>query len=92
MTPPPTKEIVTTGKCDQRHTRVNTFFTILLGLIGLLITVGAASAWSGFEAQRKMEVHESRQVEQIRHINQGLERNEAALRRIEEILRDGKDR
>ena len=79
---------VTVGECNRRQRGTWKIMGFIVLLLTVLLTVGGTSGYSGFRAQQRLDVHEGRQEESDKRINQSLERNEQALQRIEQLLRN----
>jgi len=71
---------VTLAQCEQKHRSTWKILGFLVLLLTVLLAVGAGSGYSGYRAQQRLDVHEARQEECIKHINQTLERIEGLLR------------
>jgi len=71
---------VTLAQCEQKHRSTWKILGILMALLTVLLAVGSGSGYSGYRAQQRLDVHEARQEECIKHINQTLERIEGLLR------------
>ncbi len=78
---------VTVAQCERKHRSTWRLLGVLITLLSLLLAVGGSAAYSGITAKQQLDVHEARQEECIKHMNESLQRNADALQRIEDMLR-----
>lgn len=77
----PSDTPVTAGDCDRRHRNSWAFPSLIVAFLAVLIAVGGGAAISGTKAQHRLDVHEGKQTECIKHMNE-------SLARIEELLKN----
>ena len=82
------KKPVTVAECERKHRTTRNLLVLGLTFLGLLIGVGGASALSGFNSGSRLDVHEGRQEESVKHVNESLRRLEASVGAQRKMIED----
>jgi len=77
---------------NDKKTISTTFVGLILTFLALLIGTGAYAAFAGARAERKLDVHEAKQEECMKHLNDTLDRLEKNMdgqrKMIEDLWRE----
>lgn len=79
---------VSAVECNRRHKRFGMFSGLVLSFVGILIVTGAYSSMAGVRAERRLDVHEGRQEETVKHIEASLERLEKGMEVQRKMIED----